>query len=120
MSTLLERIQRYDEDRAFLRQAMIPEEDRHRFTSVKWSGEYRWFRSPNVICLEKARAVRTENDGAELRVAGVWNHAAGPSWKADQRQYAQGARTASAAARAFTIKMLRCCGPSTNCNSRWR
>jgi hypothetical protein len=68
MSTILEQIQRYDDDRAFLRQVTIPEEDRHRFTSVKWSGEYRWFRSPNVICLEKVRAVRAGNR-AELQAA---------------------------------------------------
>ena len=64
MSTILERIRRYDEDRAFLRQVMIPEEDRHRFTSVKWSGEYRWFKSDNVVCLEKAKAVRAEGVNA--------------------------------------------------------
>jgi hypothetical protein len=50
MSTILERIQRYDEDRAFLRQVIIREEDRHRYTSVQWSGEYRWFKADNVIC----------------------------------------------------------------------
>ena len=31
MGTILERIQRYDDDRAFLRRVTIPEEDRHRF-----------------------------------------------------------------------------------------
>ena len=66
MSTILKRIQRFDEERAFLRRVMIPEEDRHRFTSVKWSGEYRWFKSDNVVCLEKARAVKAESE------AGPW------------------------------------------------
>ena len=56
--TILERLQAYDDEHAWLRQFVIPEEDRHRYTTVKWSGEYRWFRSPNVICLEKVRLVR--------------------------------------------------------------
>ena len=57
--TILERLQAYEDDHALLRQFVIPEEDRHRFTSVKWAGEYRWFRSPNVVCIEKARLVRS-------------------------------------------------------------
>jgi hypothetical protein len=56
--SILERIERYEADHAWLRQFVIPEEDRHRFTSMPWRGEYRWFRSENIICLEKARAVR--------------------------------------------------------------
>jgi hypothetical protein len=33
-----------------------PEEDRWMFTSVPWDGQtYRWFRSPNVVCLEQYR-----------------------------------------------------------------
>jgi hypothetical protein len=39
----------------FLRNLTWPEEDRHLYTSAPWSGGYRWFRSPNVICLEKYR-----------------------------------------------------------------
>jgi hypothetical protein len=57
--SILELVQRYDDQHAFLRQFVVPEEDRHRFTSVKWAGEYRWFRSPNVVCIEKARLVRS-------------------------------------------------------------
>ncbi len=56
--SILEEVERYDEARAWLRQFVLPEEDRHLFTSAKWSGEYRWFRSPNIICLEKVRLVR--------------------------------------------------------------
>lgn len=56
---VLERLKVYEEERAFLRQLTIPEEDRYLFTSCKWSGEYRWFRSDNVICLEKVRHLRT-------------------------------------------------------------
>ena len=55
--SLLELVKRYDVEHAWLRQFVIPEEDRHRYTTVEWAGEYRWFRSPNVICLEKVRLV---------------------------------------------------------------
>jgi hypothetical protein len=44
-----------DEAEAFMRQWTIPEEDRARYTSAQWAGEYRWFRSPNVVCLEHYR-----------------------------------------------------------------
>jgi hypothetical protein len=57
--SLLEQVKRYDDVHTFLRQFVIPEEDRHLYTSVKWAGEYRWFRSPNVVCIEKARLVRS-------------------------------------------------------------
>ena len=57
--SILELVQRYDDQHAFLRQFVVPEEDRHRFTSVKWAGEYRWFRSANVVCLEKVRLIRS-------------------------------------------------------------
>jgi hypothetical protein len=45
------------EDEAFLRRFVVPEEDRSRFTSAKWTetGGYRWFRSPNVVCIEHYR-----------------------------------------------------------------
>jgi hypothetical protein len=54
---ILEQIERYEAERAWLRELVIPEEDRARFTSMPWRGEYRWFRTANVVCLEKARAV---------------------------------------------------------------
>jgi hypothetical protein len=53
MGEIADRIKRYDEQHSFLRQYSLPEEDvpvRYR----KASG-YRWFRSANVVCLEKAR-----------------------------------------------------------------
>jgi hypothetical protein len=40
---------------AWLRQWTIPEEDRAKYTFEPWRGEARWFRSPNVVCLEKYR-----------------------------------------------------------------
>jgi hypothetical protein len=58
MSTIAEAIAQYDEEHAFARQLTMPEEDRARYTSEKWGGGYRWFRSPNVVCLEKARRLK--------------------------------------------------------------
>jgi hypothetical protein len=34
------------------------DEDRVRLTLARWEGGYRWFRAPNVICLEKARKLK--------------------------------------------------------------
>ena len=66
---ILERVKRFDDDHAFLRQFVIPEEDRHLYTTLKWSGEYRWFRSANIICLEKVRAVLVPVDSTASRLA---------------------------------------------------
>jgi hypothetical protein len=38
-----------------LREWTFPEEDRALFTTAPWRGEYRWFRSPNVVCIEQRR-----------------------------------------------------------------
>jgi hypothetical protein len=43
-----------------MRDLTFPEEERARWTLAKWEGGFRWFRSPNVICLEKARKARAE------------------------------------------------------------
>jgi hypothetical protein len=48
--------QERQDDNAFLRQCAIPEEERAKYTTQPWAGEYRWFRSPNVICLEPISA----------------------------------------------------------------
>jgi hypothetical protein len=52
-----ERTPNSEDDDAFLRRFVVPEEDRPFFTSAKWTetGGYRWFRSPNVVCLEHYR-----------------------------------------------------------------
>jgi hypothetical protein len=52
------------EDEAFLRRFVIPEEDRPLFTSAKWAetGGYRWFRSPNVVCIEHYRRASGEEE----------------------------------------------------------
>jgi hypothetical protein len=48
-----------DDDERFLRQYALPEEDlRHIRYWRPWRGEYRWFRAPNVVCIEKARRAR--------------------------------------------------------------
>ena len=54
------------EEEAFLRQWTICEEDRFKFTSQSWCGEFRWFRSPNVVCLERYRR-RKARDSAVRR-----------------------------------------------------
>jgi hypothetical protein len=41
-------------DEAFLRKLVLPQEDCMRL-GVSWTGGYRWFRSPNVVCLEHYR-----------------------------------------------------------------
>jgi hypothetical protein len=56
MGTIKNALARYDEEHAFLRQLTIPEEDRAKHTSAKWSGEYRWFRSANVVDLHRYRS----------------------------------------------------------------
>jgi hypothetical protein len=50
-----------DDDEEFLRRMIFPEEDRHRFTATPWRGGYRWFKSPNVIPIERyKRAIETK------------------------------------------------------------
>ena len=44
-----------EDDDVWWRTFTFPEEDRSLFTTATWNGGYRWFRSPNVICLEKYR-----------------------------------------------------------------
>jgi hypothetical protein len=43
------------DDEEFMRRLTWAEEDRHKFTSVPWSGGFRWFRSLNVIDLLRYR-----------------------------------------------------------------
>jgi hypothetical protein len=53
---------------AFLRSVTWAEEDRHKFTTAPWRGEYRWFRSGNVVCIEKARLwLKRNNETAAYR-----------------------------------------------------
>jgi hypothetical protein len=41
-----------------MRDLVFPEEERAQWTAAKWDGGFRWFKSPNVICLERARKAR--------------------------------------------------------------
>lgn len=50
------------EDEAFLRSLVLPEEERRRFTSVPYSGGWRWFKSPNVVDLVTYRAKTKDKD----------------------------------------------------------
>jgi hypothetical protein len=50
---ILKRYTQHDE--TFLRRIVFAEEDRYLFTTAPWRGEYRWFRSPNVVPIEHWR-----------------------------------------------------------------
>jgi hypothetical protein len=45
-----------EDDEAFLRSLVLPEEDRIR--RRVWTGGFRWFRSPNIVPLERYQALR--------------------------------------------------------------
>jgi hypothetical protein len=49
-----------EEDEALLRRLVYPEEERHLHTPLPWTGGFRWFRSTNVICLERYRPIKTK------------------------------------------------------------
>ena len=57
-----------EEEEAFLRKLVLPQEDCRRL-GVSWTGGYRWFRSPNVVCLEHycRRKSLSANDAAQHR-----------------------------------------------------
>lgn len=57
-STFTEALTQYEEEHEFARSILLPEEDRRILSPIPWQGDYRWFRSPNVICLEKARRLK--------------------------------------------------------------
>jgi hypothetical protein len=46
-----------EDENAFWRKLVLPEED-HLRMGKPWAGGYRWFRSPNVIPIERARQKR--------------------------------------------------------------
>jgi len=61
MDTISKAIAQYEDEHAFARQIMLPEEDRKLLSPIPWQGGYRWFRSPNVVCLEKYRRQKAIN-----------------------------------------------------------
>ncbi len=44
-----------EEDDRYFRELTVPEEDRAFWTTSRWDGSFRWFRSENVVCLEQYR-----------------------------------------------------------------
>ena len=51
----------YEAKHVFVRQVSLPVEDRLKYMPRQgtWQdGGYRWFRSPNIVCLEKYRQLR--------------------------------------------------------------
>ena len=70
MVTLAEAAAKYEEEHAFARKVVLPEEDRALITSALWRGGYRWFRSPNVIQLER---YRTTAEMARIRAVLLGN-----------------------------------------------
>jgi hypothetical protein len=46
---------------ALMQAITFPEEDRQLFTAAGWHGEYRWFRSPNVVPMEQWRTKQKPN-----------------------------------------------------------
>jgi hypothetical protein len=51
------------DDDAWLQEWTFPEEDRHLYTSEPWRGGYRWFRSSNVVPLERWRPADRRRQG---------------------------------------------------------
>jgi hypothetical protein len=54
-----------DQADKFLRLVTFPEEDRHLYTNTLWSGGFRWFRSPNVIPIERWRLLKAKRPAAD-------------------------------------------------------
>lgn len=59
-TSIQEALEAYDREHAFARSVLLPEEDRAKLTAARWEGGYRWFRTRNVVCLEKAQRLRAE------------------------------------------------------------
>jgi hypothetical protein len=58
------RIEEDEEDEAFLRRLVLPEEDRRRLSpTMPWTGGWRWFRSPNVVCPRTVAAEEARGRG---------------------------------------------------------
>ena len=51
------------DDEAFMRTVIFAEEDRRLFTTAPWDGGYRWFRSTNVVPLERYREMKLKTVG---------------------------------------------------------
>jgi hypothetical protein len=51
------------QDEEFFRQVVFAEEDRRLFTTAPWHGGFRWFRSPNVVPIERWQRVEVASIG---------------------------------------------------------
>jgi hypothetical protein len=57
--------QEEDNDDLLLRSLILCEEDRRRlFPTMKYTGGYRWFRSPNIVDLETRRKGKEDKQAA--------------------------------------------------------
>jgi hypothetical protein len=70
MTDLARLLEEHGRKTAFLRWVGIAEEDRHRFTTTPWKGEFRFFRSDNVVPIEIARRLRDQMRAHEGKAAG--------------------------------------------------
>src|SRR5215467_2605823 len=61
-TSIQEALEAYDREHAFARSVLLPEEDRAKLTAARWEGGYRWFRTRNVVCLEKAQRLRVASE----------------------------------------------------------
>ena len=51
---------KYESEHALERRFLLPVEDQLRLMpGAPWQGGYRWFRSANIICLEKIRLLKS-------------------------------------------------------------
>jgi hypothetical protein len=70
MRTMGTRVDTTEIDDDWLRQWTVPEEDRAKHTSEAWRGEARWFRAPNIVCLEKYQRLKASAPPALRRPNG--------------------------------------------------
>ena len=52
-----------DDEEAFMRSLIRPEDRRRLYPTVPWQGGFRWFRSPNVVPIERYRQARKLEPG---------------------------------------------------------
>ncbi len=61
-----------EDDETFMRRITFAEEDRHRFTSTPYRSGFRWFKSDNVVPIERWR----RKGGVSTAVKGIHDPAA--------------------------------------------
>jgi hypothetical protein len=62
-----------EDDETFMRRITFAEEDRHRFTSTPYRSGFRWFKSENVVPIERWRR---KGSGAGIATKGIHDPAA--------------------------------------------